>query len=342
MDICIYHFGWLWMLISIYLIQNSSKLNFYLFIAGASISFVHLHIGVVSAYLDKETFDNHKKQLLIFPLLCVATFFGVSFLLRTLPALLNGLVFFALLWNIYHVHMQKFGILRIYNAKAKNVFNSQQQIPHWVDRLFVFSWIPLYAAYMIPANKNMLENALINSAPMLLQYFYPMVNFLTKAKVLLLTPALGFLIISIGVFIYYEVKVSKFQNKARLSMALGTLLLSASFIFLNPILAYAAFSFGHAVEYILFVYAFQQRKYNSSNYMSIMKKFRLYTKLSFTIFVTVFLLIYCVLIYWRETNYSGLTLGNWLFYWVVFQSLIHFYSDGFLWKMRNKKVRNYL
>lgn len=54
---------------------------------------MHLHIGVVSAYLDKETFDNHKKQLLIFPPLCVATFFGVSFLLRTLPALLNGLVF---------------------------------------------------------------------------------------------------------------------------------------------------------------------------------------------------------------------------------------------------------
>ena len=29
----------------------------------------------------------------------------------------------------------------------------------------------------------------------------------------------------------------------------------------------------------------------------------------------------------------------WLLYWGIYQSMVHFYFDGFLWKMRKKSVR---
>jgi hypothetical protein len=35
-------------------------------------------------------------------------------------------------------------------------------------------------------------------------------------------------------------------------------------------------------------------------------------------------------------------IGKWVFYWGVFQSLLHFYYDGFLWKTRQAAVRTSL
>lgn len=36
--------------------------------------------------------------------------------------------------------------------------------------------------------------------------------------------------------------------------------------------------------------------------------------------------------------FFGRTIGEWLFYWTVYQSLMHFYLDGFLWKLRIPEV----
>ena len=35
----------------------------------------------------------------------------------------------------------------------------------------------------------------------------------------------------------------------------------------------------------------------------------------------------------------GTTIERWGFYWSVYQSFVHFYYDGFLWKMRDPAVR---
>jgi len=44
-------------------------------------------------------------------------------------------------------------------------------------------------------------------------------------------------------------------------MALGTTLLSSTFLFVHPIKAYLTYAFSHAVEYMVFVWAFQHRRY---------------------------------------------------------------------------------
>ena len=31
---------------------------------------------------------------------------------------------------------------------------------------------------------------------------------------------------------------------------------------------------------------------------------------------------------------AGVTTRKWIFFWGVYQSMVHFYFDGFLWKMR--------
>ena len=50
---------------------------------------------------------------------------------------------------------------------------------------------------------------------------------------------------------------------------------------------------------------------------------------------------YGYLIWQDEENpvVLGTTIERWAFYWSVYQSLAHFYYDGFLWKMRRPTVR---
>ncbi len=35
----------------------------------------------------------------------------------------------------------------------------------------------------------------------------------------------------------------------------------------------------------------------------------------------------------------GYRTAKWLSYWGIYQSMVHFYFDGFLWKMRLSSVR---
>jgi hypothetical protein len=40
-----------------------------------------------------------------------------------------------------------------------------------------------------------------------------------------------------------------------------------------------------------------------------------------------------------QLQFLGITATGWIFYYAVYESLIHFYMDGFLWKMRKAAVR---
>ncbi len=41
----------------------------------------------------------------------------------------------------------------------------------------------------------------------------------------------------------------------------------------------------------------------------------------------------------RPLEFFGITGAMWFFYYAVYESLVHFYMDGFLWKMRSPAVR---
>ena len=59
---------------------------------------------------------------------------------------LHTVAVFAGLWNFYHVYMQKYGIMRLYNAKS----GSETKVAGWVDKIMLFAWLPLYLAWLGP------------------------------------------------------------------------------------------------------------------------------------------------------------------------------------------------
>jgi hypothetical protein len=334
-DALLYHFGWAWIVPPLLCVYTNQEKFLPLYLLVMVVNFVHLHFGLPYAYLDAEVRETHGRKLTIVPGLCVLAMAGMAFLPNQWMFGFQTLAFFAVLWNIWHVYMQKFGILRVYNAKSG--VPAERQVPHWVDRMFIFGWIPLYFVYMGPHNAYLVASNATSLGP----WVPRLLNVLTALEPYLLVPAIAFLVFTILNFLRYEYRATGLRNAARLSAALGMTALGSMFIIINPVLAYIAFGFGHAIEYVVFVIHFQGKRYSLPQYRETTMAWltahpwRLYGP-----FMLAVALVYVTCgILLPKTMFVGYHLSQWLFFWVVYESLIHFYTDGFLWKLRRPVVR---
>ena len=71
-----------------------------------------------------------------------------------------------------------------------------------------------------------------------------------------------FVVVAIAIWIVSEWRANRMRNMPRLWMFIGQNVLAVSFLMFNPVKAYLAFAFSHAVEYMIFVWAFQRRRYD--------------------------------------------------------------------------------
>jgi hypothetical protein len=343
-DMAAYHFSWAWVLVPMFLAsQESTVFYIYAFVMGANLA--HRHYGLPYAYLDKSVFQTFERQLTWFPQICIL-------LLAATPVLLGlkgvaadavgAVVFFSLLWNFWHVYMQKFGILRLYQAKDSTP--PQRQIPGWVDKYFILCWIPLYLSYLVPKYKDLiLANGSDVAGPL-----SAIISFMEHYERWLVVPTAAITAGGVGLWLWHEWRAHRCQNRPRLCAAAGALLLSTSMFWANPVKVYIAFGFSHAVEYMVFVWAFQRRRYcRPRPEPSLMERLLRHPRTWYLCFTAIFAAIGITQILWGESiakgarplELFGMTGGMWLFYYAVYESLVHFHLDGFLWKMRRPDVR---
>jgi len=255
---------------------------------------------------------------------------------------LNAAAVIAATWGVWHVFMQKYGILRLYNAKS----GREQKVPGWVDRLLIWSWIPLYLAYLGPRYQGFLFQKFSRSKELLT----PVFEAVTVLQEYMLAPSIVLVVAALGIFLVHERRANGLRNAPRLWMAAGLTLLGASFLLIHPFKAYLAYTFSHAIEYMVFVWAFQRRRYDKP--LAHKPAIARFLRYPWLIYVGTVILCSVALIYFKYSGNGryllhGMTrpelfdIGTyeWLRYWVVYQSFMHFYYDGFLWKMRLPSVR---
>lgn len=259
---------------------------------------------------------------------------GRGFALKTI---VSTSAFVAVLWNLWHIHMQKFGIMRLYNAKAAKA--GDPEVPRWVDWWMVFGWLPFYLVYLGPANRNLL----LENGPTIQDNTMPLIDGIENVQPWLLPPAIAIIAVSLGLFLYHEWRAHRFRNAPRLSLAAGMTLLSASFLVFHPVKVALGYVFTHAVEYTVFVWAFNRTRYGQPlahrPWLG-----RLLTRpwLAYGGFLVAVALVYGFCAFYgryihpdaETVRVAGTSLRRWIFYWGIFQSMMHFYFDGFLWKMR--------
>lgn len=340
-----YHFSWLWVLVPLAMLGNRHPGDYVaLYVAIMTLNFTHRHFSLPYVYLDREVLSQHRVRFFLVPALTVVALLVSPALWthRVGRPVLSGIAFAAALWNIWHVYMQKYGILRLYNAKAAQ--RPGAGVPGWVDRLLIFGWMPLYFVYLGPAHRDLL----VENAPSVNVYLLPMVDGLARLQPVLLWPAVGTVVASVAVFFLRERGAHGLRNTPRLSMALGMTLLSASFLVCNPLKVYLAFAFSHAVEYMVFVWAFQRRRYSEPlPHRPLLGRLLRRPWLTYPALVVGIGGGYFVLRYFGQyiaphrdpITIAGTSAARWVFFWGVYQSLMHFYYDGFLWRMRLPQVR---
>jgi hypothetical protein len=132
-------------------------------------------------------------------------------------------------------------------------------------------------------------------------------------------------------------------------MALGTTALNACFLWLDPVMVYLAWGATHAIEYTTFVWAFQRKRYREPLPHRPLNQRLLRWPLLYYAFFTLGLgALYVVLKYWERTffpgtpqpTFLGFSAWRWIASFAVFQSMMHFWFDGFLWKMRVEATRD--
>ena len=254
--------------------------------------------------------------------------------------LLNFAAVFAGIWNIWHVYMQKYGILRMYSAKA----GAEERVPGWIDRLLIFAWLPLYLLYLGTTYRTEV-NRLFSRGRDILAPLFDVIEASARYGML---PAIALVVGSVALFLYWENRAHGLKNAPRLVMAAGTTLLAASFLVVHPLKAYLAYALSHAVEYMVFVWAFQRRRYREPlQHRPIIQRF---LRWPITVYVLSALglgLVFTYMKYWGRwispdqpmPAIFDVTTYELIGFWTVYQSMVHFYFDGFLWKMRSPTIR---
>lgn len=250
----------------------------------------------------------------------------------------------AAMWNIWHTSAQKVGILRVYNAKSTAPV--EQKVPLWVDRLLVLGWFPLLGALLVTRERE----TILTQGKVVAAYLTPLIDGITAVAPVLLPLGALLVVVSIAVFLRYEWNATRLQSKPRLVMALGMTLLSASFLFVSPLKCYVAYGFSHAIEYVVFVWAYQRRRYATPHSpVPVMQRLMRYSVIFYSIFALVIGGTYFVVefgasygLFEGKVKLFGYGVGLWLYAWAIWHSLTHFYFDGFLWKMRAPTVRAHL
>jgi len=243
----------------------------------------------------------------------------------------------AYLWNFWHVYMQKYGILRVYNAKGG------RKIPPWVDRLLVFGWLPLTMVVLGPRYRQYL---LLHYASTGI-YLKPFIDWIEAWQAWLWLPTIGLAAGSVLLFLRHEWRAHRLRNVPRLSMGAGTMLLFASIIVFNPIKAVLAFGFSHVLEYFVFVWAYERRRYcRPLEHRPPLAYVLRHPAVAYPLFFLVVGGSFFLFTNWGHYVFPGkkpprpfgASLAQVLLLLGTFQAMTHFYFDGFLWKMRQPAV----
>jgi tetratricopeptide (TPR) repeat protein len=282
--------------------------------------------GMMRAYGDRALFEQHKIRFIIAPLALLAI--SVLFIVNDL----KGLILVAAMWGIWHALMQTYGLLRIYDAKTKSFAKLTQRL----DLAMCVSWFGL-AVLLSPGRLMLLLDLFFKSggSTRVAPVFGPLTLFWISATLVitacfivnLVRSWLGgcppnpikllLMLTSFGFYWYTSVTIS------------------------NVLLGLAMFEVFHDVQYLAIVWIFNRNRVENGSRVGSFTRF-LFRRSGALIGVYLGLIFAYGSLYIVEDRIARGGMKDILTALLATSGLLHFYYDGFIWKLREKSTRKSL
>lgn len=285
-------------------------------------SFGHHLPGFLRAYGDRELFARFRWRFLLAPPLVYAAFWWFA------QRDAQGLVFLLVLWSIWHVMMQHFGFMRIYDAKV----GSTRASTALLDRAVSLLWFVAIVLWSPEYTHNILRDAYASGAPLIPTTWIAGARTVVFAATALAT-------------VLYVVHTARLiaQGAPLSRVKLVLLVVTIGFLWLvwvglkDILLGLAIWEVFHDVQYFAITWVYNKRLvekgFGNTGLMRFLFRGR----------AAMVALYVGAIVAYGSFNWFAIRAGESpraaLIAIVLTSTFLHYYYDGFIWKVRQDRTR---
>jgi tetratricopeptide (TPR) repeat protein len=302
-----------------------SAQDIYVFVAAFGAMGHHLP-GMIRAYGDPSLFARFRWRFIIAPIFLLATCVGFYWWD------LKGIVLIVYLWGIWHGMMQTYGFCRIYDAKMGSFAALSRRLD------FATCGIWFAAAVLLSSGRmtDVLDTLYASGVP-----FVPVGAIHGVQQ--------GILVMAIAVAILFIANFAWMWGHGKRANPVKLALLTTSIAFwwycnngvTNILAGIALFEVFHDVQYLSLVWIYNRNRVEKDNTIGGFMRFVFRRSGSLIGLYIGLVFAYGSLAYFNS-HLQIETIKHVLTGVVAASGLLHFYYDGFIWKVREKSTRQSL
>ncbi len=314
----------------------------------AVISFASLghHLpGFMRAYGDRELFGRYPLRFLLVPPLIFAIalcFSPPSWLAESLHLPwkhLHGLELVLLVWGTWHVLMQTYGFMRIYDLRRGVTDRWSARLDHWLCLVIFLAGVVFSDARVFAIANAMWQSGLPLFGPEWLRW--------TRMAV----GAMGVLML----VIYCLNLIRQYRAGQPISWIKLLLIASTGWFYwytgrlsVNVLIGIAMFEIYHAVQYYAIVWIYNRRLFHRAGDRFGLLGFLFRDRWTMLGLYLAAIAAYSSIRYFTLDANTYIFSGSsedayqWLIALFVTSSFLHFYFDGFIWKVSERKTQENL
>jgi len=278
--------------------------------------------GMIRAYGDSELFARYRLRFVLSPIFLLAVCIGFSFYRP------DALKLVVLTWGFWHSQAQIYGFLRIYDSKVGLV-------DRWsalIDRFVCISW---FAGGILMSSGRMADFFTI---------YYRVGGPHVSASVVNTIQQLAILIMAIAALAYLAHTVLVWvQGRTPSPVKILALIISIGFWWYcmvsvqNVVLGIALYEVFHDVQYLAIVWYFNRRRADTSDAAGWLTKALFRPRVALVLAYLGLIFVYGAASHVTRSMDASIiqTVLTGAF---VASGLLHFYYDGFIWRIREQQT----
>jgi tetratricopeptide (TPR) repeat protein len=300
------------------------RMDEWIVVAGGVAALGHHLPGMMRAYGDRALFARFRWRFVLAPLLLVPVCVAFSVLN------LGGVLLVTFFWTTWHTLMQLFGFARIYDAKVGAT-------SRWTSRLDLALCVAWIGAPILASDSRLdrlLELWYGSGGPLL------PAAFLGGLRV-------AWRLATLGVTLIWLAHAARAWRAGTRPSPVKLALFGASFAFWwlcmaaidNLLVGIALFDLFHDAQYLALVWTFNRARAASDAGIGAFARFLFRGRLLLVVLYLALVGAYGSLGYWSdripEEGVRRAFVGV-----LAASALLHFYFDGFIWKVRERSIRS--